>query len=66
MSVENAIFQVGYLERIPLGTSYPAIAHHVRRLYSGLPPSTEVVLDATGLGRRRVKTGNFCTYRRCC
>ena len=50
MSVENAIFQVGYLERIALGTSYPAIAHHVRRLYSGLPSSTEVVLDATGLG----------------
>ena len=50
MSVENAIFQVGYLDRIPLGTSYPAIAHHVRRLYSGLPSSTEVVLDATGLG----------------
>jgi hypothetical protein len=50
MSVENAIFQVGYLERIPLGTSYPAIAHHVRRLYSGLPSSTEVILDATGLG----------------
>jgi hypothetical protein len=50
MSVENAIFQVGYLERIALGTSYPAIAQHVRRLYSGLPSSTEVVLDATGLG----------------
>jgi hypothetical protein len=50
VSVENAIFQVGYLERIPLGTSYPAIAHHVRRLYSGLPSSTEVILDATGLG----------------
>jgi len=50
VSVENAIFQVGYLERIPLGTSYPAIAHHVRRLYSGLPSTTEVVLDATGLG----------------
>src|SRR6516225_2322587 len=50
MSVENAIFQVGYLERIALGTSYPAIAQHVRRLFLGLPPSTEVVLDATGLG----------------
>jgi hypothetical protein len=50
MSAENAIFQVGYLERVALGTSYPAIAHHVRRLFLGLPPSTEVVLDATGLG----------------
>jgi len=50
MSVENAIFQVGYLERMALGTSYPAIAHHVRRLFLGLPSSTEVVLDATGLG----------------
>ena len=50
MRVENAIFQVGYLERVPLGTSYPAIAQHVRRLYSGLPSTTEVVLDATGLG----------------
>ena len=50
MSTENALFQVGHLERVPLGTSYPAIAHHVRRLLFGLPPSTEVVLDATGLG----------------
>jgi hypothetical protein len=50
MSVDGAIFQVGHLERVPLGTSYPAIAHHVRRLYSGFPSSTEVVLDATGLG----------------
>jgi hypothetical protein len=50
MSVENAIFQVGHLERVALGTSYPAIAHHVRRLFLGLPSSTEVVLDATGLG----------------
>ena len=50
MSVENAIFQVGYLERVALGTPYPAIAQHVRRLFLGLPPSTEVVLDATGLG----------------
>ena len=50
MSVENAIFQVGYLERVPLGTSYPAIAHHVRRLFLGLPSTTEVVIDATGLG----------------
>src|SRR5215471_6466358 len=50
MSVENAIFQVGHLQRVPLGTSYPAIAHHVRRLFLGLPSSTEVVIDATGLG----------------
>ena len=50
MSVDNAIFQVGYLERVALGTSYPAIAQHVRRLFLGLPPPTEVVLDATGLG----------------
>ena len=50
MSVENAIFQVGHLQRMPLMTSYPQIAHHVRRLFMGLPSSTEVVLDATGLG----------------
>jgi hypothetical protein len=50
VSTETAIFQVGHLERAPLGTSYPAIAHHVRRLLLGLPRSTEVVLDATGLG----------------
>src|SRR5215813_6558680 len=50
MSVENAIFQVGHFQRVPLGTSYPAIAYHVRRLFLGLPSSTEVVIDATGLG----------------
>jgi hypothetical protein len=51
MSTENAIFQVGHLERVPLGTTYPAIVHHVGRLLARLPEDTELVIDYTGVGR---------------
>jgi hypothetical protein len=51
MTVENAIFQVGHLERAPLGTTYPAIVHHVGRLLGRLPKGTELIIDYTGVGR---------------
>ena len=51
MSTEGAIFQVGHLERLPLGTTYPAIVHHVGRLVARLPQGTELVIDYTGVGR---------------
>jgi hypothetical protein len=46
-----AIFQVGHLERLPLGTPYPGIVAHVRRLLEKLPAGTELVIDLTGVGR---------------
>ena len=51
MSVGNAIFQVGHLERVPLGTTYPAIVQHVGRLVGRLPHGTELAIDFTGVGR---------------
>src|SRR5215472_13862886 len=45
------IFQVGHLERLPLGTSYPAIVAHVGRLLTKLPGRPELVIDYTGVGR---------------
>jgi hypothetical protein len=45
------IFQVGHLERLPLGTPYPAIVAHVGRLLTKLPPHSELVIDFTGVGR---------------
>jgi hypothetical protein len=45
------IFQVGHLERLPLGTSYPAIVAHVGRLLTKLPGHPELVIDFTGVGR---------------
>lgn len=51
MSTETAIFQVGHLERVPLGTTYPAIVSHVGRLLGRLPGNTELVIDYTGVGR---------------
>ena len=45
------IFQVGHLERLPLGTSYPAIVAHVGRLMTKLPGRPELVIDYTGVGR---------------
>jgi hypothetical protein len=48
-----AIFQVGYLERVPLGTTYPAIVAHVGRLlqrpiWAG---KIDLAIDQTGVGR---------------
>lgn len=45
------IFQVGHLERMALGTPYPAIIAHVGRLLDKLPAGTELVIDYTGVGR---------------
>jgi len=45
------IFQVGHLERMPLGTPYPGIVAHVGRLLGKLPARTELVIDITGVGK---------------
>ena len=45
------IFQVGHLERMPLGTPYPGIVAHVRRLLGKFPARTELVIDVTGVGK---------------
>ena len=45
------IFQVGHLERVPLGTPYPGIVARVGRLLGKLPAGTELVIDITGVGK---------------
>src|SRR5689334_7972846 len=45
------ILQVGHLERLPLGTTYPAIVAYVSRLRTKLPGHPELVIDFTGVGR---------------
>src|SRR5215469_14760219 len=45
------IFQVGHLERVPLGTPYPDIVSRVGRLLTKLPGEPELVIDFTGVGR---------------
>ena len=45
------IYQVGYLERVPLGTPYPAIVAHVGRLLTKLPGRPQLIIDFTGVGR---------------
>ena len=45
------LYQCGHLERLPLGTSYPAVVAHVRGLLERLPRGTELVIDFTGVGR---------------
>jgi hypothetical protein len=45
------IYQVGHLERLALGTSYPAIVEHVKFVLGKLPRGTELVIDYTGVGR---------------
>jgi len=44
------IYQVGHLERMPLGTPYPGIVAHVGRLLGKLP-DPELIIDYTGVGR---------------
>ena len=44
------IYQVGHLERVPLGTPYPGIVAHVGRLL-GKFPNPELIIDYTGVGR---------------
>jgi hypothetical protein len=41
------IFQVGHLERVPLGTPYPGIVAHVGCLLTKLPGHPELVIDLT-------------------
>lgn len=45
------IFQVGHLERLPLGTPYPGVVAHVKRLHGKLRKRPEIVIDMTGVGR---------------
>lgn len=47
-------FDVRHLERVPLGTSYPAIVAHVGALLARPPlcdGATELIIDETGVGR---------------
>jgi hypothetical protein len=44
-------FEVGYINRMPLGTSYPGVVAHVGRILGRLPRGTELVIDATGVGK---------------
>jgi hypothetical protein len=52
----DPLFQVGYLERLPLNTPYPGVIGHVARLlaHPNLQPDRiepELVIDFTGVGR---------------
>ncbi len=42
--------RVRHLERLPLGTSYPAVIRHIRQLTMALP-DVALVVDATGVGK---------------
>ena len=47
------IFQVGHLERLPLGTPYPGVVRHVSHMLGSVPlrGKAELVIDFTGVGR---------------
>src|SRR5215207_410698 len=46
------IYEVVYLERLPLGTRYPEVVGHVRTLLATQPlqGNADLVVDATGVG----------------
>src|SRR4029077_10150668 len=47
-----SIYQLGYLERIPLRTTYPAIIAHVQRLLASpmFMGQIDLAIDQTGVG----------------
>src|SRR5687768_9591813 len=47
------VYHLRHLERIPLGTGYPAIAKHVAKLMATdeLKEGCQLLADATGVGR---------------
>ena len=48
---DGAIYRCGFLERVPLGTSYVGVVNHVGRLLHRLPVGAELAIDFTGVGR---------------
>lgn len=54
------LYEVGHLARVPLGTSYVAIAMHLRDLLSRLPPGTEAIIDETGVGQAVAEIFQSC------
>jgi hypothetical protein len=51
--LKSEVFQVGFLERVPLGTTYPTIVGHVGRLLQrGIwINNIDLSIDKTGVGR---------------
>jgi hypothetical protein len=47
----RAVFQIGHLERLPLGTIYPAVVGRVGDLMSRLRGNVECVIDSSGVGK---------------
>jgi hypothetical protein len=48
--IEQDVYHLRHLERIPLKTKYAAIVAHVRDLMQPLAPRVTLIVDATGLG----------------
>ena len=44
-------FEVNYLQRLPIGTSYPDVVSRVKEILTRLPAGTELIVDYTGVGR---------------
>jgi hypothetical protein len=45
------LFYCGFLQRVPLGTTYPSIIAHVGRLMERLPGPAALAIDMSGVGR---------------
>jgi hypothetical protein len=44
-------FQVGHLERLPLGTPYPGVVRHVSSVMDRLPRGSMLAIDYRGVGK---------------
>ena len=48
--VEQDVYHLRHLERLPLKTPYAAVVEHVREILQPLAPRATLVVDATGIG----------------
>ncbi len=48
--IEQDVYHLRHLERVPLKTTYSAIVEHVRGILQPLTPRVTLVVDATGIG----------------
>ena len=61
-----SLYEVGHLARVPLGTSYVAIAMHMRDLLARLPQGTEAIIDQTGVGQAVAEIFKACGVEPIC
>jgi hypothetical protein len=51
MSYNPSLYRIGYLNRLPLKTPYPAVVAAIQLIINRLPRGTDLIVDFGGVGR---------------